>query len=113
MPAPFWYFMPKKGEALALSAESAAESQKIPVEKSAGGNEGGEKAARQQLGLFRNRDNAAALCATLKSKGFSPYITEETRASGTTYYIVVVDENAAGNIGEQLRSAGFECYPMF
>lgn len=113
MPAPFWYFMPKKGEALALSAESAAESQKIPVEKSADGNEGGEKAARQQLGLFRNMDNAAALCATLKSKGFSPYITEETRASGTTYYIVVVDENAAGNIGEQLRSAGFECYPMF
>lgn len=111
MPAPFWYFMPKKGEALALSAESAAESQKISVEKSK--DEGGEKAAKQQLGLFRNKDNAQALCDTLKSKGFSPYITEETRASGTTYYIVVVDENAAGNIGQQLRSAGFECYPIF
>lgn len=111
MPAPFWYFMPKKGEALALSAESAAESQKISVEKS--NDEGGEKAAKQQLGLFRNKDNAQALCDTLKSKGFSPYITEETRASGTTYYIVVVDENAAGTIGQQLKSAGFECYTVF
>ena len=113
MPAPFWYFMPKKGEALALSAESAAESQKISVEKSNDENKGGEKAAKQQLGLFRNKDNAQALCDTLKSKGFSPYITEETRASGTKYYIVVVDENAAGNIGQQLRSAGFECYTVF
>lgn len=111
MPAPFWYFMPKKGEALALSAESAAESQKVTVEKSA--NEGGKNATKQQLGLFRNKDNAQALCDTLKSKGFSPYITEGTRTDGTKYYIVVVDENAAGNIGQQLRSAGFECYPIF
>lgn len=113
MPAPFWYFMPKNGEALTLSAESAAESQKISVEKSNYENKGGEKATKQQLGLFRNKDNAQALCDTLKSKGFSPYITEETRASGTKYYIVVVDENAAGNIGQQLRSAGFECYTVF
>ena len=113
MPAPFWYFMPKKGEALALSAESAAESQKISVEKSNDENVGSEKATKQQLGLFRNKDNAQALCDTLKLKGFSPYITEETRASGTKYYIVVVDENAAGNIGQQLRSAGFECYTVF
>ena len=49
----------------------------------------------------------------VKEKGFKPYITEETRPSGTTYYIVVVDENAKGNIGDQLRSAGFECYPIF
>lgn len=113
MPAPFWYFMPKKGEALALSAEAAAESQKISIEKSNDENEGGGKALKQQLGLFRNKDNAQALCDTLKQKGFSPYITEETRASGTTYYIVVVDENAAGNIGQQLKSAGFECYTVF
>ena len=26
---------------------------------------------------------------------------------------VVVDENAKGDIGDQLRSAGFECYPIF
>lgn len=123
-PAPFWYFMPKKGSALEAAAESAAESQSVPMEKSddssAGADsddssqsEGSEKIKKQQLGLFKNRDNAQGLCDRLKEKGFKPYITEETRPSGTTYFIVVVDENAKGNIGEQLRSAGFECYPIF
>ena len=123
-PAPFWYFMPKKGSALEAAAESAAESQSVPMEKSddssAGADsddssqsEGSEKIKKQQLGLFKSRDNAQGLCDRLKEKGFKPYITEETRPSGTTYFIVVVDENAKGNIGEQLRSAGFECYPIF
>ena len=123
-PAPFWYFMPKKGSALEAAAESAAESQSVPMEKSddssagAGADdssqsEASEKIKKQQLGLFKSRDNAQGLCDRLKEKGFKPYITEETRPSGTTYFIVVVDENAKGNIGEQLRSAGFECYPIF
>ena len=137
VPAPFWYFMPKKGSALEAAAESAAESQTIPMEKSddsagagsasnaGSSNEGAdsqsgdasddasEKIKKQQLGLFKSRDNAQSLCDKLKEKGFKPYITEETRPSGTTYFIVVVDENAKGNIGDQLRSAGFECYPIF
>ena len=121
-PAPFWYFMPKKGSALEAAAENAAESQSVPMEKSddsSGGaddssqSEASEKIKKQQLGLFKSRDNAQGLCDRLKEKGFKPYITEETRPSGTTYFIVVVDENAKGNIGEQLRSAGFECYPIF
>ena len=123
-PAPFWYFMPKKGSALEAAAESAAESQSVPMEKSddssasadsddSSQSEGSEKIKKQQLGLFKSRDNAQGLCDRLKEKGFKPYITEETRPSGTTYYIVVVDENAKGNVGEQLRSAGFECYPIF
>ena len=124
MPAPFWYFMPKKGKALEAAAENAAESQTIPMEKSddsaSSANASGdtsegasEKIKKQQLGLFKSRDNAQGLCDRLKEKGFKPYITEETRPSGTTYFIVVVDENAKGNIGDQLRSAGFECYPIF
>lgn len=123
-PAPFWYFMPKKGSALEAAAENAAESQSVPMEKSddssagAGADdssqsEASEKIKKQQLGLFKSRDNAQGLCDRLKEKGFKPYITEETRPSGTTYFIVVVDENAKGNVGEQLRSAGFECYPIF
>lgn len=118
-PAPFWYFMPKKGKALEAAAENAAESQTIEVEKpsdagaSSADSGEGEKIKKQQLGLFKSRDNAQGLCDRLKEKGFKPYITEETRPSGTTYYIVVVDENAKGNIGDQLRSAGFECYPIF
>ena len=119
-PAPFWYFMPKKGSALEAAAENAAESQSVASESSAATetssqneNAGAEKIMKQQLGLFKSRDNAQNLCDKLKEKGFKPYITEETRPSGTTYYIVVVDENAKGNIGDQLRSAGFECYPIF
>ena len=112
-PAPFWYFMPKKGKALEAAAENAAESQSVPVEKSTDDSGSSEKIKKQQLGLFKSRDNAQGLCDRLKEKGFKPYITEETRPSGTTYYIVVVDENAKGDIGEQLRSAGFECYPIF
>ena len=123
-PAPFWYFMPKKGSALEAAAESAAESQSVPMEKSDDSSAGAdaddssqskasEKIKKQQLGLFKSRDNAQGLCDRLKEKGFKPYITEETRPSGTTYFIVVVDENAKGNIGDQLRSAGFECYPIF
>ncbi len=121
MPAPFWYFMPKKGSALEAAAENAAESQSVAVEKSDDSassqsgdtSDGSEKIKKQQLGLFKSRDNAQGLCDRLKEKGFKPYITEETRPSGTTYFIVVVDENAKGNIGDQLRSAGFECYPIF
>ena len=121
-PAPFWYFMPKKGNALEAAAENAAESQSVAIEKpsdnasAAAASESsgeGEKIKKQQLGLFKSRDNAQGLCDKLKEKGFKPYITEETRPSGTTYYIVVVDENSKGNIGDQLRSAGFECYPIF
>ncbi len=114
-PAPFWYFMPKKGSALEAAAENAAESQSAELEKSDSGEseESSEKVQKQQLGLFKSRDNANALCERLKEKGFKPYITQETRPSGTTYYIVVVDENAKGDIGEQLRSAGFDCYPIF
>lgn len=115
MPAPFWYFMPKRGQALQTAAGTAAESEKITIEKSADTDSDGksEKIKKQQLGLFKSRANAESLVQRAGGKGFKPYITEETRPSGTTYYIVVVDENADGTIGEQLRSAGFDCYPVF
>ena len=49
----------------------------------------------------------------LKAKGFAAYIEEEKRPSGNIYFIVVVDENAQGNMGLQLKTAGFDCYPIF
>lgn len=72
-----------------------------------------EKAKKQQLGLFREKANAQNFVNKLKEKNFNGYIQEETRASGTVYYIVVVDENEAGTKADELRSAGFECYPLF
>ena len=71
-----------------------------------------EKRVREQLGLFRNKDNADTLIKDLKAKGFTAYSYTETRASGTTYYIVVVDENKDGTMGKKLRAAGFDCYPV-
>ncbi len=115
MPAPFWYFMPKKGEALAGAVENAVEAQNVAVEKSS--DEDAEKNTasikKQQLGLFSKKENADDLVRRLKEKGFAPYITKETRPSGNTYFIVVVDENSDGSMGTLLRSAGFECYPVF
>ncbi|MBO7639911.1 MAG: SPOR domain-containing protein, partial [Treponema sp.] len=71
-----------------------------------------EKRVREQLGLFRNKENADILIKDLKAKGFTAYSYTETRASGTTYYIVVVDENKDGTMGKKLRAAGFDCYPV-
>ena len=83
------------------SSSSAKESQSS-----------GAKKVREQLGLFRNKDNADVLIKDLKAKGFTAYSYTETRASGTTYYIVVVDENKDGTMGKKLRAAGFDCYPV-
>ena len=72
---------------------------------------GGSSLRRLQLGLFREKANADRLVAALKDKGFTAAVTTETRASGTTYYIVAVDETD-GSIGDKLRTAGFEFYPL-
>lgn len=114
LPAPFWFFMPKKGNAIADAVENAVESQKVSVEKDTVETTVDSGAIKkQQIGLFRSRENAQNLCNKLKDKGFTGYIITETKPSGNVYYLVVVDENSQGTMGNQLRSAGFECYPLF
>ena len=93
----------KKDSSGESSAKSAKKEEKAPEKK---------KLEREQLGLFRNLANAQALIEQAKSKGFNAYYFPETRASGTTYYIVVVDENEEGTMGRRLRAAGFDCYPI-
>jgi len=119
-PSPFWYFVPRSGEATPdvastaatkpVTAETPAESK--PEEKS-DSKSSKNKVTKQQLGLFKDKSNAENLVSKLKTKGFTGKITSEVRPSGTTYYIVVVDENAAGTMGDELRTAGFECCPVF
>ena len=144
LPAPFWYFLPRKEAALPeidsggaekiASTEKDAEAaavQKTKSKKNGGGSAGvqgtrtaveqGQSAAaaqgggsslrRLQLGLFREKANADRFVAALKDKGFTAAVTTETRSSGTTYYIVAVDETD-GSIGDKLRTAGFEFYPL-
>lgn len=121
MPSPFWFFVPRKGDAiedanLADKSSMKGNTLSAPLENSKKSVDVGEKenrVAKQQLGLFRNKSNADDLVLSLTKKGFDAHITEEKRASGTTYFIVVVDEDKDGTMGIKLRSAGFECYPVF
>lgn len=67
----------------------------------------------QQLGFFRDKANAQVLVERVAKSGFKAEIREEKRASGTVYYAVVVPENADETIGQQLKNAGYECYPVY
>lgn len=122
LPAPFWYFVPRSSKSSpevenvpsVEEKEAAAENSTLAKENSTEKQkEKAEKIVRQQLGLFRDKANADGLIQKLKQKGFSAFITEEIRPSGTKYYLVVVNENAEGTMGTELRNAGFECYPVF
>lgn len=114
MPTPFWFFVPRKGNALANANDSKASSITSDTASSkVKESSKEEKIKRQQTGLFGKKENAQAMVDRLKAKGFAAYIEEEKRPSGNIYFIVVVDENAQGNMGLQLKTAGFDCYPIF
>lgn len=119
LPTPFWYFVPRNGVDLPeIAATPANEAKEAAVAepKKANQSENSEKSeriVRQQLGLFRDEANAKVLANRVSSKGFKAEISTEVRPSGTKYYIVVVNENSKGTIGEELRTAGFDCYPLF
>lgn len=118
-PSPFWYFVPRSGEATPevtnassskpVTADAPVESKTEKQDSKTAKN----KVTKQQLGLFKDKANAENLVKRLKEKGFTGNITSEVRPSGTTYYIVCVSENKTGTIGDELRTAGFECYPVF
>ncbi len=113
LPTPFWFFVPKSGE-----AEQGTGSIAMPEEPKQTAAEKAAAAAaatparftKWQLGLFRTESNAKLLADEVKAKGFDAYITTETRASGTTYYIVLVREDKSGNVADRLRSSGYDCY---
>ena len=122
LPAPFWYFVPRKGSTIPdveqepVTYQQSADEKpvaSVPTSIASSSDEKAEKAVHQQLGLFRDENNAKGLVEQLKKKGFAARITSEKRPSGTTYYLVIVDENKAGTMGTELRNAGFECYPVF
>ncbi len=67
---------------------------------------------QEQLGLFREENNAKALVETLSKKGFTAHIMSETKPSGNKYYIVFVGDDDNYTIGKKLKAAGFDCYPI-
>lgn len=132
LPSPFCFFVPRaetveyqneiekvdapkneiaKKEVKTESKKS--ETKKTETKKSDDSNPPNHKAIKEQLGLFRDEENAQRLVKKLKEKGFVGKIEKEVRPSGNIYYLVYVDENKDGTIGSKLRTAGFECYPLF
>ena len=109
LPVPFWFFVPKSGIA-ELGTGTFSDSYKENISTDENNTE--QKVTKWQLGLFKTEANAKALVEDLKKEGYKPYITTETRASGTTYYIVLVNDDGSGNLADRLRSAGHDCYPV-
>lgn len=130
LPVPFWFFVPKLGIAEQGTGSYSVEIANSDVVKnvSGDGNQNGNQSEKQnengksdqkktvfskwQLGLFKTEANAKLLCEEVKNKGFDSYITTETRASGTTYFIVLVKEESSLDVADRLRSNGYDCYPV-
>ncbi|MBR5645252.1 MAG: SPOR domain-containing protein [Treponema sp.] len=122
LPTPFWFFIPKSGEAEAgsgtfaeLPEEPKTEQEEVKQSdlKSSSGNQDvkKQKFSKWQVGFFAKKEYADNLAKELNGKGFTANITSETRASGTTYYIVLVKDDGTGT-ADKLRSAGYDCYPV-
>jgi len=115
LPTPFWFFVPKSGEAEQGTGSYTPETQTVETKVVANKSENksaSDKISKYQLGLFKTENNAKLLAEEVKGKGFQAYVTSEVRPSGTTYYIVLVNEDAKGNVAERLRSNGYDCYAV-
>ena len=111
LPTPFWFFVPKSGVAEqgtgTFKEDITVESTSVVTAQTAAAT----KNTKWQLGLFKTESNAKLLCEEVKQKGFDSYVISETRASGTTYFIVLVKDDGSGT-ADKLRSAGYDCYPV-
>lgn len=115
MRVPFWYFVPKENAA-SSSQNRYTENSKVPAKDSSVQPEISlsqkHPGKKQQLGLFKKKENADDCIRKAKEKGFDAYCYTETRSSGTTYFIVAVDENSSMTMGQKLKNAGIDCYTI-
>ena len=125
LPSPFWYFTPRKNFQIPaektettenVSAETKTASPQISKndsiseEKSVTQNAENSDSVKLQLGLFREKSNAQKFCDSVTQKGFKPFIIEEKRSSGTTYYAVLIEQNGDEELSLKLKTSGFENY---
>ena len=122
LPSPLWFFLPQKDGvawagssgttgAKASGTETSSKGQASTTDAQDGGQS--HVVVKQQVGFFRNRENAENLAQRLRDAGFKPNISEEQRQSGTVYFVVTVPEDKDNSMGLRLKTAGFECYPVF
>ncbi len=114
MAMPFWYFMPR---ASLYDTQAPAEKASVPAGQTSsqvlsGSDSSKPSSVREQIGFFREKENARKLIERAAASGFAAYYYTETRPSGIEYYVVVVDEDEGGSMGKKLRNAGFDCYPV-
>lgn len=111
LPTPFWFFVPKMGQAEVDSAIKSVESN-VELKKEESTKKALNTKSKLQLGLFSTKENAELLVKELKSKKFDCYISEEKRASGNIYYSVLydVDSSSENSVADSLRNLGYECY---
>ena len=109
LPTPFWFFVPKSGIAEQGTGTFKEDISVAPATKTTAAATT-TKDSKWQLGLFKTESNAKLLCEEVKQKGFDAYIISEKRASGTTYYIVLVKDDGTGTTADKLRSSGYDCY---
>lgn len=125
LPSPFWYFTPRKNFQIPAektettknsSAETKTASPQISKtdssseENSVPQNAESSDSVKLQLGLFREKSNAQKFCDSVTQKGFKPFIIEEKRSSGTTYYAVLIEQNGDEELSLKLKTSGFENY---
>lgn len=115
LPSPFWFFLPREAGVQVATVPPPASGSSNPSAGSSGADGGGQShvVVKQQVGFFRNRENAENLASRLREKGFSPDISQERRQSGNVYFVVTVPEDKDNSTGLRLKTAGFECYPVF
>lgn len=119
LPTPFWFFLPRDVVAMNNTASptrsdvETSSSSKTTSSSTSSGKAESHVVVKQQVGFFRSKENAENLASRLRDAGFKPDITEEQRQSGTIYFAVTVPEDKDNSTGLRLKTAGFECYPVF
>ena len=119
MPSPFWYFVPKSGNAtpetgtIKDAPKTIAGAKELTVtstnDKNGKKEENSIPGGKLQMGLFSSEQNANHLVSELKEKGFDAYSEKQTKPSGNVYYTVLVKVKDIST-ADALRSSGYECY---
>lgn len=107
LPVPYWYFIPRQNVAFTINSVDVTTSPSGVNKTDTDG-----KVVWQQVGLFRAEENAQNYIRRLKESGFEPEVLKQKKASGNIYTVVVVRETD-GSVGQRLKNAGFECYPIY
>lgn len=110
LPLPYFYFIPRKNAGFDAKEAALRYSNKKAVASAKEAEN--QKVIWQQVGLFKDENNAENCVKRLVAAGFRPEVLKQTKPSGNNYTAVVVKETD-GSVAQALRNAGFECYPVF